>query len=110
MALAAGQLPAKASMPERAAGMQYLLDSTAATASWQSQRRPVHDGHGVAAIAWLNFRADPFSGHAPQIGTHHQVIIASQNSEGGWRYVPCPRADISVTVLQVVACERPRRG
>src|SRR5260221_14727261 len=32
------------------------------------------------------------------------VIIPSQNNEGGWRYRPVARdADISVTVLQVVA-------
>jgi len=32
------------------------------------------------------------------------VIVAAQNSEGGWRYQPQPRdADLSVTVMQVVA-------
>jgi hypothetical protein len=32
------------------------------------------------------------------------VIISSQNREGGWRYQPQPRdADLSVTVMQVVA-------
>jgi len=32
------------------------------------------------------------------------VIVAAQNTEGGWRYQPQPRdADLSVTVMQVVA-------
>jgi hypothetical protein len=32
------------------------------------------------------------------------VIVAAQNKEGGWRYQPQPRdADLSVTVMQVVA-------
>jgi len=33
-----------------------------------------------------------------------EVIVAAQNREGGWRYQPQPRdADLSVTVMQVVA-------
>ena len=40
-----------------------------------------------------------------------KVIISSQNPQGGWRYQPIARdADISVTVLAVVALRAAKNG
>lgn len=40
-----------------------------------------------------------------------ELIVASQNPEGGWRYQPAPRdADISVTVCQVMALRAARNA
>ncbi|MCA8993757.1 MAG: terpene cyclase/mutase family protein [Planctomycetaceae bacterium] len=40
-----------------------------------------------------------------------KLIIASQNSEGGWRYFPTPdEADISVTACQVIALRAARNA
>jgi hypothetical protein len=40
-----------------------------------------------------------------------EVIIASQNKEGGWRYFPTPKdADISVTICQIMALRSARNA
>jgi hypothetical protein len=62
-------------------------------------------GHGIATIVLgevLGESDDPQLRAAAQRVV--DTIIASQNREGGWRYQPSPAdADISVTVLQLVA-------
>jgi hypothetical protein len=40
-----------------------------------------------------------------------QVILSSQNSEGGWRYTPVPKdADVSVTICQIMALRAARNA
>ena len=40
-----------------------------------------------------------------------QIILRSQNREGGWRYHPRPEdADLSVTVMQIVALASAREA
>jgi hypothetical protein len=62
-------------------------------------------GHGVASIALAELYGQTRSAAIrPKLERVVKIIIASQNNEGGWRYRPIARdADISVTVLQVVA-------
>lgn len=61
--------------------------------------------HGVAAIALAEVYGQTKNPDIrPKLERMIRLILASQNPEGGWRYRPVPRdADISVTVLQVVA-------
>ena len=62
-------------------------------------------GHGVATIALGELYGQTKSPIIrAKLEKTIKLIIASQNSQGGWRYRPVVRdADISVTVLQVVA-------
>lgn len=62
-------------------------------------------GHGIASIALGELYGqtrDPMM--RPKLERAIKLIVSAQNSQGGWRYAPRPSdADISVTVLQVVA-------
>src|SRR5262249_22750088 len=62
-------------------------------------------GHGIASIALAEIYGQTRSaGMRPKLERVIKLIVASQNREGGWRYRPVAYdADISVTVLQVVA-------
>ena len=111
---AAGQLPGEGEYGKNvAAGMQYLLDSTAADGIIGNRNDGQYMyGHGVAAIALAELYGQTRSpAMRPKLERIIKVIIASQNTEGGWRYRPIARdADISVTVLQVVALRAAKNG
>lgn len=104
---AAGHLPGEGEFGRNVtAGMQYLLDNTAADGIMGNRNNGQYMyGHGVAAIALAELYGQTRSpAMRPKLERIIKVIIASQNNEGGWRYRPIARdADISVTVLQVVA-------
>src|SRR5437868_9406440 len=104
---AAGQLPGEGEFGKNVtAGMQYLLDSTSADGLMGNHNDGQYMyGHGVASIALAELYGQTRSPAMRQkLDRIIKVIIASQNNEGGWRYRPIARdADISVTVLQVVA-------
>src|SRR6476646_4247383 len=104
---AAGQLPGEGEFGRNVtAGMQYLLDSTAPDGIMGNRSDGQYMyGHGVAAIALAELYGQTRSpAMRPKLEKIIRVIIASQNPEGGWRYRPIAHdADISVTVLQVVA-------
>lgn len=68
--------------------------------------------HGLASIALSEIygqtRDDALKGKLERM---IKVIVSSQNPEGGWRYRPISRdADISVTVLSVVALRAAKNG
>jgi len=104
---AAGQLPAEGEYGKSvSAGVQYLLDSTSPDGLIGNRNDGQYMyGHGVASIALAELYGQTRSPAMRQkLDRIIKVIIASQNDEGGWRYRPIARdADISVTVLQVVA-------
>src|SRR5436190_2828029 len=104
---AAGQLPGEGEFGRNvSAGMQYLLDSTSIDGLIGNRNDGQYMyGHGVASIALAELYGQTRSPAMRQkLDRIIKVIIASQNPEGGWRYRPVARdADISVTVLQVVA-------
>jgi hypothetical protein len=104
---AAGQLPGEGEFGKNVtAGMQYLLDATSPDGLIGNRNEGQYMyGHGVAAIALAELYGSTRSpAMRPKLEKIIRVIIASQNNEGGWRYRPIARdADISVTVLQVVA-------
>ncbi len=111
--LAGGQLPDEG--PNGAAvtrGVKYLLDCVRAD-GYVVAADEVNDdkgmyGHGIATIALAEA-----CGQTGGAGTEDaraklkravQLIINTQNPQGGWRYFPrVADADLSVTVLQVVA-------
>ena len=105
--MAAGQLPEEGEYaPNVTAGMQFLLD----TAGPDGLFRDVSNGqymynHGIATIALAELYGQTRSPIIrPTLERLVQVIVRTQGKAGGWRYQPVPRdADISVTVLQVVA-------
>src|SRR5207237_10660915 len=103
----AGKLPNEGEFGKNVySGMQYLLDSTAPDGIMGNRNDGQYMyGHGVAAIALAELYGQTRSpAMRPKLEKIIRVIIASQNVEGGWRYRPIARdADISVTVLQVVA-------
>jgi squalene cyclase len=68
--------------------------------------------HGIASIALAELygqtRNDSLKSKLEKM---IKVIVSSQNPEGGWRYRPISRdADISVTVLAVVALRAAKNG
>jgi hypothetical protein len=104
---AAGQLPGEGEYGKQVSlGMQYLLDSIAPDGLYGNKHNGQYMyGHGVATIALVELYGQTKSPTArAKIDKAVKVIISSQNNEGGWRYRPIAyQADVSVTVLQVVA-------
>src|ERR1700677_4046532 len=105
--MAAGNLPDEGEYSKSVTrGMQFLLDSIQPDGLYRgvSQGQYMYN-HGIATIALAELYGETRS---PSIRIQLQkgvdVIIKAQNTTGGWRYTPqSTDADISVTVLQVVA-------
>lgn len=68
--------------------------------------------HGIATIALAEVYGQTQDPNVRSALTASiKLIVACQNQEGGWRYTPRPEsADISVTVLQVVALRAAKNG
>jgi hypothetical protein len=112
--LAAGNLPGEGEFGKTVtAGTQFLLDATSPDGYMGKRDNGQYMyGHGIASIALAEIygqtRAPAMRG---KLDRAIKVIIASQNREGGWRYRPVAHdADISVTVLQVVALRAAKNG
>ena len=69
-------------------------------------------GHGFATMFLAEaYGMTPNSDLRDTISRAVQVIVASQNGEGGWRYDPkSQEADISVTICQVMALRAARNA
>ncbi len=104
---AAGHLPGEGEFGRQVSqGMQFLLDSTAADGIMGNRNDGQYMyGHGIATISLAELYGQTRSPSIrPKLERIIRTIVAAQNNEGGWRYRPIAReADISVTVLQVVA-------
>ena len=103
--LAAGQLPDEGEFGKNVtAGMNYLLNMVRPDGTMGRHGHYMY-GHGIASIALAELYGqtrDPRM--RPKLEQVIKLIVQSQNREGGWRYNPgASDADISVTVLQVVA-------
>ena len=105
--LAAGNLPEEGEYSKNVTlGMQFLLDQLQPDGTYRDPKG--HDymySHGIATIALAELYGQTRSPQIrPKLERAIKLIIGAQNKEGGWRYEPHPRdADISVSVLQVVA-------
>jgi len=105
--LSTGQIPGEGQYGANVSkAVQFLLSNQradgyiAATAGQSSMY-----GHGIATIALSEaYGQSKDENVRPKLEKAVQLIISCQNQAGGWRYTPKPAdADISVTVLQVVA-------
>jgi hypothetical protein len=105
--LAAGQLPGEGEHGRSvSAGTQYLLDKVSAEGHIGNRQSGQYMyAHGIASIALSEIYGQTRAASMrPKLEKAIRLIIACQNKEGGWRYRPISQdADISVTVLQVVA-------
>ena len=111
---AAGHLPGEGEYGrEVAAGVKYLLDSVADDGLIGKRDSGQYMYfHGVATIALAElYGQTQIPAIRQKLERLIKVIISSQNDQGGWRYKPyVSDADISVTVLQVVALRAAKNG
>lgn len=106
--LASGNLPNEGELGKVVAtGRQYLLTSLQVDGRFATVHRggQYMYGHGIATIVLAElYGQTKAEAIRPKLEKAVQLIVGAQNSEGGWRYSPGSKdADISVTVLQVVA-------
>lgn len=117
--LAAGQLPGQGEYgKEVKRGVDYLLtcahdDGYISSDDFRLGKHPsnMYD-HGIATIALGEIYGQTQDPKVRQAVVNSvKLIVSAQNAEGGWRYTPHPdTADISVTVLQVVALRVAKNG
>jgi hypothetical protein len=94
-------------------GMDYLLNVMGPDGIYGAHASGQYMyAHGIATIALAELYGQTRSrAIRPKLERAIKLIIASQNAQGGWRYRPLVRdADISVTVLQVVALRAAKNG
>jgi hypothetical protein len=105
--MAAGHLPQEGEYSKNVQlGLKYVLDSCRPNGFIAAPNDEVKMyGHGIATIALGEaYGQTQDAVIRPKLQRAIRLIIDSQNNEGGWRYQPVKAdADISVTVLQVVA-------
>ena len=95
--------------------VQYILACTDATGLISAPEHRLHNpmyGHGFATL----FLAEVY-GMSPKPEIREKLklavnlIVSSQNKEGGWRYFPVRHdADVSVTVCQIMALRAARNA
>lgn len=110
--MAAGHTPGEGDYGRHVAnGVQYLLNASRADgyitsegAASGGKKSNMYD-HGIATIALAEvYGQNQDDKVRDKLEKAIKLIVSCQNKEGGWRYSPKPEsADISVTVLQVVA-------
>ena len=94
-------------------GMTYLLKSVSDEGLIGNQQSGQYMYfHGIATIALAELYGQTSNRQVkPKLSRLIKVIVSTQNNEGGWRYRPIVYdADISVTVLQVVALRAAKNG
>lgn len=106
--LATGNLPEEGEYGKNVtAGMQFLLDSVQPDGTFRGGETggKYMYNHGIATIALAELYGQTKAQMIrPKLERLIQLIVKSQNNEGGWRYQPRSNdADISITVLQVTA-------
>ena len=105
--MAAGHLPGEGEFGKNVSlGTQFLLEQIRPEGTFTDRNNGQYMyGHGIASIALAEIYGQTRSpAMRPKLEKIIKLIVATQNREGGWRYRPVASdADISVTVLQVVA-------
>ncbi len=103
--LAAGQLPQEGEYGKHvASGAEFLVSCVKPDGFIQAANSNMY-GHGIASIALAELYGQTQDSELrSKLRKSVRLILACQNNQGGWRYAPrVGDADISVTVLQVVA-------
>ena len=110
----AGHLPAEGEYGRQVSlGVNYLLNSISPEGLIGNKDSGQYMYfHGIATIALAELYGQTNSKVIrPKLERLVRIIISSQNQDGGWRYRPVSNdADISVTVLQVVALRAAKNG
>ena len=94
---------------------EYVLSSAQSsgflTASGATTHGPMYE-HGFATLFLAELHGtDPALEVRPRLSAAVDLIVRSQNNQGGWRYEPRPNdADLSVTVCQVMALRAARNA
>jgi len=105
--MATGNLPGEGEYGKVVAnGARFLADSIQADGTYEPRHIGQYMyGHGIATIALAELYGQTRSAELrSKLEKAVKIILGSQNAAGGWRYSPrVGDADISVTVLQVVA-------
>ena len=95
--------------------IEYLLSQTSEegfiAAPDATSRGPMY-GHGFATLFLCEvYGMSPQPELRDRLGMAVELIVGSQNAEGGWRYQPQPQdADLSVTVCEVMALRAARNA
>jgi hypothetical protein len=114
--LASGSTPGRGEFGENIDRcIDFLLENTSEigliAAPEGAARGPMY-GHGFAALFLCEVHGmTDRPSLRDSIARAVELIVASQNREGGWRYEPRPQdADVSVTVCQVMALRAARNA
>jgi len=116
--MAAGNLPEEGDYARQvSAGMQFLLDSLQPDGTYRGVDGSKYMyNHGIATLALAELYGQTRSpALRPKLERAIKLIVSTQSekgdNKGGWRYRPFPGdADISVTVMQVVALRAAKNG
>ncbi len=114
--LASGSTPTRGPYAEQIDRcIEYLLEQTSEegfiAAADATSRGPMY-GHGFATLFLCEvYGMSEQTELRDRLGQAVELIVGSQNPEGGWRYQPRPNdADLSVTVCQVMALRAARNA
>ncbi len=111
--LACGQLPDEGEYGKNVtSGVNFLLGAVKPDGFISYGGGTNMYGHGVATIALAEVYGQTRDVRIrPKLEASVKLIVGCQNDQGGWRYAPRKSdADISVTVLQVVALRAAKNG
>jgi len=114
--MADGHLPGRGEYGEQVQkGLRFVLDNTTETGfivGRSTSHGPMY-GHGFAALFLGEiYGMNPTDEEVREALVRAvQLIVNSQNDDGGWRYRPVPLdADISVTICQIMALRSARNA
>ena len=111
---AAGHLPGEGEYgKEVSLGVDYLLNSVSPEGLIGDRNNGQYMYfHGISAITLAELYGQTSNPSIrPKLERMVKIIVSSQNQDGGWRYKPTATdADVSVTVLQVVALRAAKSG
>lgn len=95
--------------------IDYLVSQTQPSGFICPENQGTHGpmyGHGFATLFMAEvYGMTPREDVRDALTSAVQLIVKSQNSEGGWRYQPVPQdADLSVTICQIMALRAARNA
>ena len=114
--LSSGSTPGRGPYGEQVSrAVDYLLANTRADGFIAPMQGATHGpmyGHGFATIFLAEvYGMSPRDDLRDSLAKSVDLIVRTQNKEGGWRYNPAPEdADLSVTICQIMALRAARNA